>query len=572
MGFLDWLTAEITLVVGLVKSFLDAPGVQAFKWLLGLAALGYAARVVIPTWRIIALSLYRDLPWSLSRSFGDLLKLDLVSLSRQKWYRSARVRVEWELLRPRPAPPPRHLALPRRDVGEVSAQAKRRYQQAVTRYRVDLHEWKTRLAEHLARFSRGEGGDVIIEVDDVSQIYARSDEIRNYFGVLATDRSAERLGTDRFISRVQVKRGFVAPLHLVAGLLAECEDDWAPVIEDYGDQVAQPLPAGGGTGAEVPFAGREAELKLQRLQTFLFDCWLLWGPSIPMCTCEAWHGGRPILQFGFGDENNSLSLVFDRPVAREQLQRYFASDDVHGATLAVKVTGVIGTLQWGPSITPSEISLAQQSICDPDEDRLTLHINELPLLAAGDRAEGNARYYSAYLWSMFVICREDFEPLFTEQTWRGVLPFFEHANIAEEQTMTTLKHQLVIKTLTTVQGLLRELPRLHMRFVCAIDESCCGSTLLCPPPAEGSIRELMQQMIDTEPAFADLRVDGTLSLRLKLDRELWRDGEYSSCHVPELIGRYYDYIAARREDGAGSAEAAAPGASSEAREVDRQPA
>jgi hypothetical protein len=570
MEFLDWLTTEFTLLVSVVKAFLDAPGVQALKWLLGLAALGYAVRVVIPTWRILALSLYRDLPWSLSRSFGDLLKLDLMSLSREKWYRGARVRVEWELLRPRPVPPSRHLALPRRDVGEVAAQAKRRYQQTVDQYRAELLEWKTRLAAHLSRFARGEGGDVVIQVDDVSQIYARSDEIRNYFGVLATDRSAERHGADRFISRVQIKRGFVAPLHLVAGLLAECEDDWAPVIEDYGDQVAQPLPSNS-AGAAATFADRESELKLQRLQTFLFDCWLLWGPSIPMCTCEAWHGGRPILQFGFGDENNSLSLVFDRPVAREELQRYFASDDVHGVTLAVKVTGVIGTLQWGPSISPSEVSLAQQSICDPDEDRLTLHVDELPLLAAGDLAEGSARYYSAYLWSMFVICRENFEPLFRDQTWRGALPFFEHANIAEEQTMATLKHQLVVKTLTTLQGLLRELPRLHLRFVCAIDESCCGSTLLCPPPADASIRDLMQQVIDTEPAFADLRPGGSLSARLKLDRGLWRDGEYSSCHLPDLIGRYYDYIASRREADTSAAETASAGASNDARE-DRQPA
>jgi hypothetical protein len=570
MGFFDWLTTEFTLLVDYVNEFLAAPSVQVLKWLLGLAALLYAVRVVVPTWRILALSLYRDLPWSLSRSFRDLLMLDLMSLSREKWYRSARVRVEWELLRPRPLPPPRHLALPRRDTGEVAAQAKRRYRQALVQYRADLAYWKTRLSAHLTRFSRGEGGDVIIDVDDVSQIYARSDEIRNYFGVLATDRSAERTGAHRFISRVQVKRGFVAPLHLVAGLLAECEDDWAPVIADYGDQLAQPLPAAGGV-AGSPFADRESELKLQRLQTFLFDCWLLWGPSIPMCTCEAWHGGRPILQFGFGDENNSLSLVFDRPVAREQLQSYFASDDVHGVTLAVKVTGVIGTLKWGPSITPSEISLAQQSVCDPDEDRLTLHVDELPLLAAGDLAEGSARYYSAYLWSMFVICREDFEPLFSDQPWRGVLPFFEHANIAEEQTLAMLKNQLVIKTLTTVQNLLGELPRLHLRFVCAIDESCCGSTLLCPPPADGSIRELMHQVIETRPAFADLRANGALSSRLKIDRELWRDGEYSSCHLPDLIGRYYDYVAERREAEV-AAESMAPGATSAAREVERQPA
>ena len=59
---------------------------------------------------------------------------------------------------------------------------------------------------------------------------------------------------------------------------------------------------------------------------------------------------------------------------------------------------------------------------------------------------------------------------------------------------------------------------------------------------------------------------------MKLGRELWRDGEYSSCHLPELIGHYYNYIAARREAGAGSSEAATPGTSREAREVHNQPA
>ncbi|MFI4932490.1 MAG: hypothetical protein ACHP83_19765, partial [Burkholderiales bacterium] len=72
----------------------------------------------------------------------------------------------------------------------------------------------------------------------------------------------------------------------------------------------------------------------------------------------------------------------------------------------------------------SEISLAQQSLCDPDEDRLALLVEGLRLVAAGDLEEGAARYYSAYLWAMFVICDDRGIPIYRDEPWRGVLPFF----------------------------------------------------------------------------------------------------------------------------------------------------
>src|SRR5262249_40613877 len=151
-----------------------------------------------------------------------------------------------------------------------------------------------------------------------------------------------------------------------------------PVIEDYGRQLAQAMPATRGIGNELtPFGARDAELRLQRLQTFLFDCWLLWGPSIPLCTCEAWHGGRPAPQFGVGDENNSLALLFENALSLEELRRFFGSERVVGEVSAVKVTGVTGVLQWGPSVDSGQISLAQQSLCDPAEDRLALLVDGL---------------------------------------------------------------------------------------------------------------------------------------------------------------------------------------------------
>lgn len=554
MNVLKWLENELELVVGVVKSVLESPGVQVFKWLLAAVVVYYVARLLIPTWRIIALSLYEDLPWSLSRSLLDLLKLNPLTLNREKWYRAARVRVEWELLQPRPDPPPRHHALPRREGNRLETRraAQGRYAKEQADYQAELARWKAELKTHLANLSSSED-DVVVEVDDVSKIYARAEEIRNYFGVLATDKSAQRYGIDRFVSRVRVRRGFIAPLHLLSGLLAETEEDWGPVIEDYGRQVAQPMPEVSiDSGDPVAFGAREAELRLQRLQTFLFDCWLLWGPSIPLCTCEAWHGGRRVLQFGFGDENNSLALLFDHTPSIEDLRSFFSSERVLGDAPAIKVTGVTGVLQWGPSVDPAEISLAQQSLADPDEDRLALLIDEPPLVAAGNLEEGAARYYSAYLWVMFAMCDHDGAPLYRNEPWRGVLPFFEHANIAEGQAMALLKRQLVVKTLSSVLRLLRELPHLTLQFVCAIDESGCGCELLCPPPQGQSLSTLIREVIEKDEMFAELRPRGRLHARLRMApvavdesgavTDVWQEAHYSSCHLPDLVESYYKYL------------------------------
>jgi hypothetical protein len=303
--------------------------------------------------------------------------------------------------------------------------------------------------------------------------------------------------------------------------------------------VAQLLPSIEGPSGAQQFAGREAELKLQRLQAFLFDCWLLWGPSIPICTCEAWYAGRPVLQFGFGDENNSLALLFAEPVEAAQLRRFFSGEAVRGEALAVKATNVVGLLQWGPSVASSEIAEAQQSVCTPEEERLVLRISGLPFYAGGDKEEASARYYSAYLWVMFVICKPGFEPLYSDEVWRGMVPFFEHGNIAEAQSLAIAKRQLAVKMLSTMQSLLEEMPNLHLRFVCAIDQSCCGCALLFPAPDREAMHELLQDLIETNAAFAPLRAGGALAHRLSLDPSCWRDGAYCSCHLPELIGAYY---------------------------------
>lgn len=96
-----------------------------------------------------------------------------------------------------------------------------------------------------------------------------------------------------FLSRIAISTGFAAPLHLLTGVLARYEQEWQPVAEGYGRSVIQ---------ADDPYRYGTA----RRIQSFIFDCWLLWGPSIPVCTCPQWFG-EVALQYGYGDENNALT-------------------------------------------------------------------------------------------------------------------------------------------------------------------------------------------------------------------------------------------------------------------------
>jgi hypothetical protein len=51
MEILNWLGAELALIVKFVKNLLDTPEVQVLKWLLAAAALYYAFRLLVPTCR-----------------------------------------------------------------------------------------------------------------------------------------------------------------------------------------------------------------------------------------------------------------------------------------------------------------------------------------------------------------------------------------------------------------------------------------------------------------------------------------------------------------------------------------
>jgi len=115
--------------------------------------------------------------------------------------------------------------------------------------------------------------------------------VDHYFKTLA---SVGRVD-GHFLSEVHVASAYVAPLYLLTGQLGHFDDNWRAIVHAYADV----------TSIHDPISDES----LRHLRAFQFACWIVWGPSIPICTCSSWnHEGKDAIgfQLGYGDENTSV--------------------------------------------------------------------------------------------------------------------------------------------------------------------------------------------------------------------------------------------------------------------------
>jgi hypothetical protein len=150
--------------------------------------------------------------------------------------------------------------------------------------------------------------------------------------------------------------------------------------------------------------------------------------------------------------------------------------------------------------------------------------------------EVKRRYYSAYLWVMFVICSADGEPIYPQQTWRALVPIYEHGNIADGKTYATLKRQLARKALCLLREIVVAQPALRFRCVCAFDETLCDRATPFTPPAP-LLRSLLIERAAEYPELA-------ANVWLDTPND-WKHSTYSACHLPKLIADYYEHIKRR---------------------------
>lgn len=472
--------------------------ITGFGWFL--------TRQAWPATRVLAPTMYTSAPFGYARAFGRVLALLRHGIGRPTVYRATRYLIETELLDPPPERPDRF----QYDTVE--------YKEKMEEYRVECRKQSKRVKERFGELvHNAHGGIATIEVGTCFDLYRAEANIKHYFGVLKSSKGIVTHDTDRFLSRVHVRKGFIAPLYLLSGLLAHFDEDSDPLIQYYGRAVSR--------GDEDPLQAPRA----RSLQAFLFENWLMWGPSIPICTCRRWQGPH-VLQFGYGDENNSIIVTVDEPdqVVARLLQATNGSQFVKTAAQA-EVTGV---LRWGPQMRQSQLGPAQQPARSPSSGRLFLEssakniVAKNVVLASGDD-DVDGTYYSAYVWVMFVICDSAGKPL-EREPWNTLIPFHIHGNVADEANMSGFKEQLVAQALPSIERILKDAPHVTLKYACAIDDSGCSSPIRYPS-RERSILEIMRAAVDLD--------------HLK-ERDVWdrmvleTPGPYSSCRLVRMLVEY----------------------------------
>jgi hypothetical protein len=324
-----------------------------------------------------------------------------------------------------------------------------------------------------------------------------------------------------FLLPVTIERGFVAPLHLLDGLLEQFKQSWGTLIPAF-DAAA--------------YLGSDSLGPWRRRQASMFLVWLIWGPSIPVCTCAYWKG-RLVLQYGYGDENNSIPLVIPEAKCEEWLRTLQGGPPAR--QFAVK-----GNLRLAPS--SEHFGHAQ--------DRLH---GGLVLEYESHQLKSGPNYYTAYVWVIFVISQEPepgvpntvtppWYPLHDSRKrdlprWLDVLPFFEHANIADANTYTSAKEQLASKIFPTLQRIVNDVDpkgavRLRFEYGCAVDDAACDGDVdrqtLAVPPIGKTIRALLEERKQHIPR--------ELADRVRLDHR--ENQDFAACHLPDMIKDLYGHL------------------------------
>ena len=515
---------------------------------------------------------------------GTLLSLDRRTLSRR-----TRILIEHELLADEPKP-----IRDWRDGGEARPDAflPVRLLAAVRNYHRTWHAYrsKTRAWWHDMRPALRLHGDWTIYVDNPSLVNARLAEIECYFDCLHSLGYEGKEG-DRFICPIEIRTGFIAPLHLLTGLYAKFDENWAPIIRSF-DRDAD-------GGRYAPDAAGDRDLV--QIQLFIYNCWLLWGPSIPVCECRNWRARYSVIQYGFGDENNSIELVGKTSLIKDALAELMSAQKEHerasrtigaqrpdimpfrGMAIPANVKGRLrlsGSLGGRASAQVNALPpAALKSWGGLQNERPVLFISEIDYTNAVDgdvesmnrdrghiAVDGNAlpsRYYSAYLWVAIVVLYPTPQGLASlgtmrpqpSEPWKDFIPFFEHGNLADPESCVFGKRQLAAKVVIGLAAALKnwgaEREPLHFAFASSIDEPGCGHPLAHP---EWSGRVTMRELIGE--ALDNLATTDRYVQRLRDEKLLRMDHfsgapqqhPFSSCTFPEIVASHYKVIEAASAD------------------------
>lgn len=381
----------------------------------------------------------------------------------------------------------------------------------------------------------------------------------------------EAIGT---VARLDAQSGVVAPQYLLAGLMSRFDEDWKPILDVYSDS----LPAHG--AEQGGFAS---------LQASQWNLWLVWGPSVPLCTCENWLG-HYAFQYGYGDESNSLPLLQTSTApGTSELDAF--SRDVMAQGKGAGETRLRAALRWAPFVFGGAteaaatdgtadaprpaLADAQHALLCGDSHAHAEHSDGLLLeLASVQPVAARPGYFTAYLWMMFLVATADETrggpqlvggaayprwpkgpadrvKVASAQLWQYLLPVFVHANIADPFALRTQRRMLIENAVATLRSVWETRSEnfdaedveagIRFHLVCASDYSGCGSDVRFPPNER--LGDLLRARLAAEPDREFAASVVLPAAAADSDRPWALAGYFSSCHLGEMIADYFEHVA-----------------------------
>ncbi len=279
-------------------------------------------------------------------------------------------------------------------------------------------------------------GDYTIQIDTPFDLVTTefNDSIKDYYNYFRQNKASGKFAIPTtepisFITNLEVSEGYIVPITFITGLNDRYDEDWVKILGNYFTAFSDDLPP-------------ESAILPQELY-FTYN-WLMWGPSYQIKYANDTY---KLIQYGFGDESNSVNVILKNREKGVEIWNTFSHD---AETIGYKKFGYNCSIKGKLCDTSEYYTFCHEKVdhrCIPFLKRLTAdHLGIPYLLELIDfdiktNLKAENYFFSAYLWIMFGLS-DAANPGFTP---RKSLTFFEHANLADTENYNFLAHSLIDK-------------------------------------------------------------------------------------------------------------------------------
>lgn len=303
----------------------------------------------------------------------------------------------------------------------------------------DKHWWKsqTRIFKKFLD-ENGGSGQYIIEVETCFDLVPAdlNDLIQEYFNYFKGKKASGKFAILEdepvsFLSELRVNEGYLVPLTFITGLNQRYNEDWEKILRNYFiafNDITSP------------------ELAILPEELYFTYTWLMWGPSYQNNYSPQKYR---LIQYGFGDESNSVNIVVKNDASGNQLWKKLIESEQEGVrrfgyncSISGRVIDTSDYYKYKSDYTDNQTvpflkRLSKVSLGIP----FLLELNNFDIKTS---AKSENYFFSAYLWIMFELVTPESSGFHPQRT----LTFFEHSNIADPVNYDFLAQRLIDKCIT----------------------------------------------------------------------------------------------------------------------------